>query len=313
MLISVIIVNHNTPEVLKECLESVYRFEDTSVMEIVIIDNASGDNSRGVINELALKYLIVKYVFLDELKSFSYANNRGIEKACGEFILIMNPDIIFTEPVLGKLVKLLESNPGTGAVSPALTGTDGKFQRNYFQRYPSLRQFIYYHSLAAKLFNRSVKRMNRYLENQDIDVTTRGVYFTEQIPCAFFLTGKNILTETGLLDEKFILFFEDVDLSYRYNKKYKLAVDTSVKVTHIGGSSFKSEGNWNLYGLYVHSMIYFFKKHYTRTRALTLRVMVKINSYLILFTEKVKQLFNKQNNYRIKKHRHLLKLMKETA
>jgi O-antigen biosynthesis protein len=310
VLTSIIIVNHNTHEVLKDCVESVFRFEDPVSFEIIIVDNASKDNSQVIIDELCKKYSNISSIYLKELKSFSFANNRGIEIAKGEFILIMNPDIIFTEPLFNKLITLANSNRAYGALSPALTGTDGNFQRGYFQRYPAIKQFIYYYSFLAGFFNRSAKRMNKYLENQDIDIATGKTYFTQQIPCAFFFTTKGILQKIGFMDERFVLFFEDVDLSYRINKTHKLAVDTSIKVTHLGGASFKTENNWWLHGRFIRSMVYFFEKHYSPLRAFTLKLLVKVNSYFILFFEKLKALFNKSDKYRINKHRYLLKLLR---
>jgi GT2 family glycosyltransferase len=311
VLTSIIIVNHNTPGVLKDCVESVFRFENSDSFEIIIVDNASNDSSNKMIDELDKKYSNVSSIYLSELKSFSFANNSGIENAKGNFILIMNPDIIFTESLFDKLIELANNNSGYGALSPALTGMDGNFQRGYFQRYPTIRQFIYYYSFAAGLFNRSARRMNKYLENQDIDITTRKIYYTEQIPCAFFFTTKETISDIGLMDEHFVLFFEDVDLSYRINKSHKLAVDTSIKVTHLGGTSFKTENNWWLHGRFIRSMVYFFEKHYSPLRAFTLKLLVKINSYLVLFFEKLKVLFNKSDEYRINKHRYLLKLLRE--
>jgi GT2 family glycosyltransferase len=309
--ISIIIVNHNTPEVLRDCLESVHKFENSENLEIIIVDNASKDNSKDVITELTSKYNNTKSIFLDELKSFSFANNKGIEKSKSEYILVMNPDIIFTGPVLGALIKKIEEDNTIGAISPALLGTDGNFQRNYFQRYPTIRQFIYYHSVFAKLFNRSAKRMNKYLENQDIDISSKKIFFTEQIPCAFFLTKKSILESIGLMDENFILFFEDVDLSYRMHKNYRLAVETSLQVIHLGGASFKSEDNWQLHGRFIKSMIYFFEKHYSAARAFFLKILVRINSYIVLIIENLKKITGKSDTYRIKKHKFLLNLLSE--
>ncbi len=311
MQVSIIIVNHNTPKVLKECVESVFRFEKPETFEIIIVDNASTDNSKEITDEISSTRKNISSIYLDELKSFSFANNRGIEKAIGYFILIMNPDIIFTEPLLEKLVKKLNDNSDYGAITPALMGTDGNFQRGYFQRYPTIRQFIFYYSVLAGLFNRSTKRMNKYLENQDIDISTKKVYFTEQMPCAFFLTKKETLQNLGLMDEKFILFFEDVDLSYRISKTRKLAVDTSLQVIHLGGTSFITDNNWWLHGRFIKSMVYFFEKYYGSFRTSTLKLLIRINSYFILILEKVKSIFNKSDEYRVKKHRHLLKLMSE--
>ncbi len=309
LLISIIIVNHNTGIILKECIESVFKIENASGFEIIIIDNFSIDNSREVINSLTTKYQNIQSIFTDSLISFSAANNLGINISKCEFVLIMNPDIIFSEPVLAKLVEQFKQDPSIGAISPALIGTDGNFQRNYFQRYPTIRQFVFYHSILAKLFNRSAKRMNKYLENQDIDINTGNRYFTEQIPCAFFLTTRKLLDEIGLMDEGFRLFFEDVDLSYRVAKHHKLAVDTARKVTHLGGSSFKSKDNWWLHGRYIASMVYFFKKHYSGSRTTFLKLFIYLNSYLILLFEILKKIVGRSDTYRIKKHKYLLRLI----
>lgn len=312
MLTSVIIVNHNTPGVLKDCISSIFKFENTETLEIIIIDNASTDNSADVIKELSSNHEIISSILLNELKSFSLANNRGIEKTKGEYILLMNPDIIFTEPVIEKLVKRIEADKEICAISPALIGTDGKFQRNYFQRYPTIRQFIYYHSVIAKLFNRSADRMNRFLENQDIDINTGKLYFAEQIPCAFFMTKRVVLDKIGLMDENFILFFEDVDLSYRLNNNCKIAVDTSLKIIHLGGTSFKTDDNWWMYGRFITSMVYFFDKHYSKPRAMLLKIIVRLNSYSALLIENFKRIFGTMDVYRFRKHRNLLQFLKES-
>lgn len=313
MLITIIIVNHNTGSILNDCVSSVIKFETSSNIEIIIIDNFSNDNSKEIITKLSTECNNVKFVLTDTLISFSAANNIGIKLATGDYILIMNPDIIFTEPVLYKLIADMKSNVAIGAITPALIGTDGNFQRNYFQRYPSIRQFVYYHSMLAKFFNRSAKRMNKYLENQDIDVSTGRIYFTEQIPCAFFLTKKATLEELGMMDESYKLFFEDVDLSYSLAKSKKLAVDTRVSVTHLGGSSFKTKDNWWLHGRYIVSMINFFRKHYSTARTALLKVLIIVNSYTILFIEAVKKILGGKDEYRQKKHRYLIQLLKEES
>lgn len=312
MSISIIIVNHNTGSILKDCINSVYKFEKSNDIEIIVIDNFSTDDSKLIISELKGNFSNIKYEFTNALISFSAANNIGVKQSTGEYILIMNPDIIFTEPVFEKLIADLKNNESIGAITPALVGADGNFQRNYFQRYPSIRQFIYYHSIIAKFFNRSAKRMNRYLENQDIDISTGKIYFTEQIPCAFFLTGKDTITELGLMDESYKLFFEDVDLSYRFAQRNKLlAVDTGLSVTHLGGSSFKTKENWWLHGRYILSMLNFFKKHYSPARTTFLRILIRMNSYTILFIEIVKNIFGRKDEYRFKKHKHLIQLLRE--
>jgi GT2 family glycosyltransferase len=308
-MVSIIIVNYNTGKVLKECIESVNRFENSRDFEIIIVDNFSHDESKNIIIELCKLNKNVSSVFLDNGISFSGANNAGIKASSSDYILVMNPDIIFTEPVLEKLVHQFEVIENLGAICPALLGINGKFQRNYFQRYPTLRQFIFFYSILSKIFYRCPKLMNKYLENQDIDLSTKDIQYVEQIPCAFFMTTREIFNKAEMMDENFKLFFEDVDLSYNINKNHKLAVDTGLKVTHLGGESFKTSDNWMLYGRFIASMHYFFKKHYGFIRSTLLKLLAVTNSLFILSIEYIKKIFGKADNYRIKKHKYLLKLL----
>ena len=110
------------------------------------------------------------------------------------------------------------------------------------------------------------------------------------------------------MDENYFLFFEDVDLSYQINKKYKLAIDTSCKVTHLGGESFKTDNNWWLHGRFVKSMHYFFKKNKNPILTLLLYFSAVINSGVSVLYEYMKSIFGKCDKYRLNKHKYLLKL-----
>lgn len=292
---------------LKECLTSLYKIEQTEEFEVIIVDNNSKDDSRQIIEHFASLKSNIKPFFLDKDSGFSYANNRGFELAAGEYVLIMNPDIIFAEAILTKLKFDIENNSKIGAICPLLVGTDGNFQRNYFQRYPTVRQFIYFHSIFAKWFYKFPNLMNKYLENQDIDTDSKTIQLVEQIPCAFFFTTRKIFYQAGKMDESYLLFFEDVDLSYQINKSTNLAIDASIKVTHLGGSSFKSTENWWLFGRFIISMNNFFDKNYSWIRALILKILCLKNSLLIIMIEYIKKLLNSSDDYRMKKHKYFIK------
>jgi len=307
--VSIIIVNYNTGKVLKESIESFNKYENAGDSEIIIIDNFSQDDSKITIEKLCQSNKNVRSIFLNKKISFSGANNTGVIASTSDYILIMNPDIIFTEPVLEKLVYQFEVIENLGAICPALLDTNGKFQRNYFQRFPTLLQFVFFHSILAKIFYRFPKLMNKFLENQDVDISRKDVQYVEQIPCAFFMTTREIFIKAGMMDEHYELFFEDVDISYEINKKHKLAVYTGLKVTHLGGESFKTDDSWKLYGRFITSMYYFFKKHYNFTRSTLLKFLAVSNSILILSIEYIKKIFGKADDYRIKKHKYLLKLL----
>jgi GT2 family glycosyltransferase len=311
VLISIVIVNYNTGNVLKECIDSLFKYESSSEFEIIIVDNHSADGPHLYIESLQQKYNNIRSIFLKTTVSFSSANNNGIKQAHGEYILIMNPDIIFIEPVFRKLILILEKAENIGVVCPALLGKNGIFQNNYFQRYPGLIQYLLFYSFVGKLFLRNKQLTNKFLRNEIIDIKTKKLYEVGQIPCAFFLTEKKILDDAGLLDENFTLFFEDVDLSYRIHKHYKLVVDTSSRVIHIGGASFGREYDTLMYGRFLISMNYFFKKHYSVLKLLLLKIFSKINSYSVISIEYIKKIFHSSNDIRLEKHRTYLKLLKE--
>lgn len=309
-MVSIIIVNFNTADILKKCVDSVFKFEDASGFEIIIVDNASTDHSSEIIESLTKKYNNVKSLLLKKDDGFSHANNAGYGLSSGDYILIMNPDIIFTESILRKLTEDLDNNESLGAVSPLLVGQNGVFQRNYFQRYPTIMQFLLFHSIFGKFFHRFPSLMNRYLENQNINTKSGKIEPVEQIPCAFFFTTREIFESVGRMDEGYKLFFEDVDLSYQINKTRKLGIDTRISVTHLGGESFKTEDNWNLYGRFITGMLYFFKKNYSGGRAFALKVSTFTNSFFIISLEHIKKLFGGKESYRLKKHKHFLDLQK---
>jgi GT2 family glycosyltransferase len=166
-------VNYNTAKVLNDCIESVFQFEKPDSFEIIIVDNCSSDVSKDIIAGLTAKHKNIRSIFSGKLESFSFANNKGIESAAGEFVIIMNPDIIFTEPLIEKALADFENDSSIGALTPALLGTDGKFQRSYFQRYPTVMQFLLFYTIYAKIFFHFPGLMNRWLENQDVDINQK--------------------------------------------------------------------------------------------------------------------------------------------
>lgn len=313
MLVSFIIVNYNTGNILKDCIESVFKHEKEINFEIVLVDNNSTDDSKQIIEIISGEHDNVKNIFLNDKISFSAANNLGFENSSGDFILIMNPDIIFAERVLKKLIEDLNSNKDLGAVSPLLTGIDGKFQRAYFQRYPSLIQFILFYSIFGNIFQSNEKLVYKYQENGDINTESKEIESTQQIPCAFFLTRRNIFESAGKMDESYFLFFEDVDLSYQINKNYKLGVDTSLRVTHFGGASFKTSDDYWLYGRFIIGMINFFEKNYGSGRTFVLKTIAVLNSNFIILIERIKKIFGKEDDYRSRKHKFFLSELKKTS
>lgn len=313
-MISIIIINYKTTEILRNCIESLYALEDKNNFEVIIVDNASKDGSEDRLSQLCDNHDNIRCIHLDETTSFSNANNTGAEGAKGDYLLIMNPDIIFTEPVINALSDFLKNNPDTAAVSPLLFGEDGRFQSNYYQRYPTISQYIFFHSVVSFFFRDSDYLSERFLINTPPEkIIGAKILNVEQIPFAFFLISRDLFVKAGKMDELFEIYFEDVDFCYRLNKEFKLAVIGDAAVKHIGGVSFNKEDNWWVYGKYMMSMLYFFRKNYGRTRYSVLRMLLVLNSGIALAAEKLRSAFSKGKNFRQTKHSYFFEELKKQS
>lgn len=307
MKVSVIIVNYNTGKFLNPCISSVLKYEDKDEVEFIIVDNASTDGSKSVIDALCIQYVNVRAVFLDENRGYGFANNRGAETAKGEYLLILNPDIMFVMPLFAKLIELSDENTDAGAYGVRLYGDDGIFQFRYYQKYPSVIQYFLFYSILSKPFINSEKLRNKHLYSLCGDEITSGITDVPQLPGAFIFLRKNIFTEYGGFDERYFLFFEDVDLSYRIAKRFRLSVLNNLRVTHSGSSSMEIQTNYKIYGYFILSFKKFFKLNYGTFRYLYLSLAVFKNSVLKIMLESAKKLFGKSDPNVILVHKYILK------
>jgi GT2 family glycosyltransferase len=246
MKVSVIIVNYNTGRYLNSCISSVLKHENNNDVEFIIVDNASKDDSKTVIDSLCRKYRNIYAVYLNENKGYGYGNNRGAEKANGEYLLILNPDIMFIMPLFEKLIETSRKSTDIGAAGVRLYGEDGKFQYGYYQKYPSIIQYFLFYSILSKPFINSVKLRNKYLYFLTGEGISSEITNVPQLPGAFIFIRNDIYREYGGFDEKYFLFFEDVDLSYRLSGKFRLSVLNSLKVIHSGSSSMEIQTNYKI-------------------------------------------------------------------
>lgn len=302
MKISIIIVNYNTSEYIKNCINSVNRFEKDFELEFIIVDNHSED--KHYLKELTDTFGNVSIVYLDSNKGFAYANNRGFEASSGECILILNPDIEFTESVIGNLIeKLNETN--AGAIGVRLHGIDGKLQEKYYQQYPNFFQYLFFYSIFSKPFIKSAKLRKKYL-NFQLSEDTENLQKVSQIPGAFIFLKREIYKEAGGFDESYFLFFEDVDLCYRIAKKRDLYI-AGAKIRHAGASSMRINTNYRIYGYFIVSFVNFYRKNYGFFPYVFLKCFVLNNSVSKIILENIRKIFGSYKSGIVKAHKYILK------
>ena len=132
--VSVIIVSYKTPNLLKLALESLYKFNNFNLFEVIVIDNASGDETAEILsNEFPQVKSIINKINL----GFPAANNQGFSVALGKYIFMLNPDTEFISPLIDELHSYLEKNTNIDLLAPKLLNTDKSHQISTW-RFPNI-------------------------------------------------------------------------------------------------------------------------------------------------------------------------------
>ncbi len=129
VLVSIIIVTYNSVDYLRKCLDSIYALTFSFSYEIIVIDNASCDNTFDFVSNTYPNINIIKN---KENSGFAYANNQGIESARGKYMLLLNPDRLIMHNSIDVMINFLDSTPNAGACGCKVLNDDGSLQLSYF-------------------------------------------------------------------------------------------------------------------------------------------------------------------------------------
>jgi len=233
-MLSVLIVNWNTCELLRACLSSLEAHLSEIEHEIIVVDCASHDDSATMV---AREFPGVSLLALNENAGFAKGNNLAFAQSKGEFIWLLNPDTEVFEGAAQTLVAFLEENPRVGGVASALMDArDGSFQRSC-RTFPTPAALWCEASGLSKFFPRS-KRFGFYKMGWFSHRTQKQV--PQPMASSFMLRREAIESSGGLFDERFPIFFNDVDLCWRLAKRgWEVWYFPDAKVKHWGGAATK--------------------------------------------------------------------------
>jgi N-acetylglucosaminyl-diphospho-decaprenol L-rhamnosyltransferase len=228
--LSVVIVSYHCRDLLLDCLESLAVQRAEVDLEILVVDNASPDDTAAA----ALSaYPWIDLEALDQNLGFARANNRAIARARGSAVLILNPDTVLPPGSLRACLDQLRSSPDVGVLSPRLVDRAGNLDRRCKRGFPTpWSSFCYFTGLDRSFRGPRSTRytMGTLPENQTGDV--------ESVSGAFMLMPKPVLDEVGGFDEQFFMYAEDIDLCLRaIAHGYRVRYWPSVEVIHVGAGS----------------------------------------------------------------------------
>ena len=211
MKLSIIIVNYNTKQYLRDTLTAIYDYAPDFEFEIIVVDNASRDGSWYMLKN---EFPQVRTIKNTTNVGFARANNQAIPRAMGKLILFLNPDAVPKPGAIDKLVNFMDTTPYTGCVGGKLLNSDASLQLSCrsFPTYISV--FFGRQSLFRKLFPGNPFSKGFLLTDLDYSKTQK----VDWIIGACMLTHREILDRYGYFDEHFFLFVEDLDFCYRVKK-----------------------------------------------------------------------------------------------
>jgi GT2 family glycosyltransferase len=220
--LTVSIVNYNAGDYLLGTLESLRLVENEAEMEIVVVDNASTDDS---IAKAKLKYPKIKYILNKENLGFGKAHNQVLKTANTEFILVLNPDMIIKPGVIKECIEFFKKNDQVGAITPRIIFEDGRVDMTAHRGFPTPWASLLYFLGNDSLYHQTMQDMKK---PHEVDVITG----------AFFFTTKEVLEKVGVFDEDYFMYAEDIDLCYRIKKAgLKVMYLPDIQVVHFKGIS----------------------------------------------------------------------------
>jgi GT2 family glycosyltransferase len=267
--ISVVIVNYNVKHFLLQCLRSVEQAMKGISGEVIVVDNHSTDDSVAYLRPL---FPAVQFIALEENLGFGRANNLGIEKARGEFVLFLNPDTLVEEQTFTVLLDYMREHTEVGACGCKVLNPDGTLQLACRRSFPTpWVAFSKVFGLQA-LFPRS-KLLARY--NQSY-LDENATYYVDAISGSFMLIRREALARSGGFDPAFFMYGEDLDLCYRlHSAGWKIAYVHTTRIIHYKGESTR-RSSINSTRVFYHAMRMFAAKHHGRSSVLFLAVRAGI-------------------------------------
>lgn len=266
--LGIVIVNWNTADYLRRCLETVYASEGDFSYSVVVVDNASTDGSAAMVRE---HFPQAKIIECSDNLGYPRGNNVGL-RALGyhgagqvapdapRYALLLNPDTEVPPDALFKMVQFMDSRPDVGVAGPKLILRDGSLDKACRRGFPTPTVSFYHYSGLAKLFPKS-ERFGRYNmtfadPDQEIEV--------DSVVGAYMQVRREAIDAVGLLDEIFFMYGEDLDWAYRVKAAgWKVWYYPRVVVHHVKRASSVQSPKAQFE--FWRAMLIFYRKHFRIT------------------------------------------------
>ena len=264
--LSIIIVNWNTADLLKNCLESIYQHVSLE-KEVIVVDNNSTDNS---VDMVRTSFPQVQLIAESENLGFPKGNNVGLELAHGRYILLLNPDTEVYAEGLEPLIQFMDENPAIGIAGPTLWNPDGTHQPSQAP-FPTLWiEFLRQTMLYRVVPNEKQKRAHKNIQQQ-----------AEMVTGAALCIRRSCYEQIGPLDPQIFMFYEDTDWCKRaHDHGWEIWYLPTAGIMHVKAAASSRFARTRTLLDSQRSTIYYFQKHYGSSAVWGLRGITLCGSVL---------------------------------
>jgi len=253
-MISTITVNYKTSDYLERMLESLFVYHTADEVEVIVVENNSGDD----LTSIAKRFPNVRIIYSNVNLGFAGGCNLGIKSAHGDYLVLINPDIIFTQDSLYKIRDVMEKETDIGIGGVSLKNLDGTQQKCVWHFPTPTDQFallLKVHHLFPSFQPVSKWRMDDFDYSKDTDV--------DQVMGAFFCIRRSLIDRIGLLDDDFFMWYEEVDYCKRAKDAgFRVHYFSNIEAKHKKGSSFDRVGTLKKQNMFRRSVRIYMKKHF---------------------------------------------------
>ncbi len=267
MDLSISIISWNTRDLLDACLASVYETTSGIEFEVIVVDNASSDDSAEMVRS---NYPQVRLIENTGNVGFARANNQAYSVCTGRCFLLLNPDTVVFGDALRKLVSFLDNHDRAGAVGPLVQNADGSLQHSW-ARFPTL------WSEATGRLDRRIQGVRRIPTVTD-EVRALDPFHADWIGGCCLMIKRKAIEEIGLLDESLFMYSEETDWCLRLHKAgWGVWVEPEAEIVHYGGKSSEQTAEMCRSQLFL-SKRAFAAKHGGRAHAILVSTLIAARS-----------------------------------
>jgi GT2 family glycosyltransferase len=264
-MVSIVIVNHSGKDRTLACLASLATVRIATPHEVLVVDN---DSSDGSVAAVRAAFPEVRVLPQERNRGFGAANNAGAMAANGEYLFLVNNDTLFASDVVTPLRGFLATHAEAGAAGPRLLNPDGSFQRS-FGRYPSL-----WNEWRTKHEAAGAKG----------DPEGRAPRAVDWLSFAAVMIPRRVFDRVGGFDERYFMYFEDVDMCRRMREAgCRAFYCPEPSLVHIGGASWTARRRVAIWKEYRKSQLLYYGCHRSALERLALRCYLTVKFILVLW------------------------------